>query len=130
MHHVRAVSIVEQILCVIKQLHHHFVHVKHIINIIHHYVNVVVIQVLYVIERQRNVWIMRNAEMEHVNVQINLYLMKIEYVVRRWISKFLSNEIMVFISMNLVDPCPAQIPNPARIRYPSNCQRFIDCQQK
>ncbi|CAF2358135.1 unnamed protein product [Rotaria sp. Silwood2] len=28
------------------------------------------------------------------------------------------------------DPCPPQIPNPARIRYPGNCRRFIDCQQK
>ncbi|CAF3611962.1 unnamed protein product [Rotaria sp. Silwood1] len=28
------------------------------------------------------------------------------------------------------DPCPAQTPNPARIRYPGNCRRFIDCQQK
>ena len=30
----------------------------------------------------------------------------------------------------LVDPCPTKIPNPPRIRYPGNCQRFIDCQQK
>ncbi|CAM4742137.1 unnamed protein product [Rotaria magnacalcarata] len=29
-----------------------------------------------------------------------------------------------------VDPCPLQIPNPARIRYPGNCRKFIDCQQK
>ncbi|CAF0755837.1 unnamed protein product [Rotaria sordida] len=29
-----------------------------------------------------------------------------------------------------VDPCPSQVPNPARIRYPGNCRRFIDCQQK
>ncbi|CAF3307637.1 unnamed protein product [Rotaria socialis] len=29
-----------------------------------------------------------------------------------------------------VDPCPLQTPNPSRIRYPGNCRKFIDCQQK
>ncbi|CAF3660832.1 unnamed protein product [Rotaria sp. Silwood1] len=29
-----------------------------------------------------------------------------------------------------VDPCPKIEPNPVRIRYPGNCQRFIDCQQR
>ncbi|CAF0777576.1 unnamed protein product [Adineta steineri] len=29
-----------------------------------------------------------------------------------------------------VDPCPKIAPNPVRIRYPGNCRRFIDCQQR
>lgn len=64
--------------------------------------------------------------MVHVNVQISLYLMIIKCAVSKS-AIIISND---FNSMNLVDPCPSQIPNPARIRYPGNCQRFIDCQQK
>jgi hypothetical protein len=80
---VTVVSTVEPILSVIKPLHRRFFNSKHIINIIHHYVNVVVIQVLYVIERLQNVWIMLNVVMEHANVRINLFLMKIKYAVGR-----------------------------------------------
>ncbi|CAF0888588.1 unnamed protein product [Adineta ricciae] len=33
-------------------------------------------------------------------------------------------------SQRCVDPCPRIEPNPVRIRYPGNCRRFIDCQQR
>ena len=82
--HVKVISIAMQILCVIKQFHHRFVHVNYVINIIQHCENVVGIRVQYVIEQRPSVWIMLNVVMAHVNVQISLYLMKIEYVVHRY----------------------------------------------
>lgn len=47
------------------------------------------------------------------------------YVVNR-LAYFYTN----FIFVHIVDPCPAQLPNPPKLRYPGNCQRFIDCQNK
>lgn len=81
-HLVRVVSIVKRIWSVIKLFYHRFVRVMHIITIIHQCGNVEVFQVRYAIERLRNVWIMLNVEMEHVNVPISLYLMKIKSAVR------------------------------------------------
>lgn len=126
-HHVRVVSIVKQILSVIKLFYHRFVLVMHIIIIIHYYGNVEVFQVQFAIEQLLNVWTMLNVVMEHVNVLISLYLMKIKSAVG--IERNVLEE-MFSVSINLVDPCPVRIPNPPRIRYPGNCQRFIDCQQK
>ncbi|CAF1383538.1 unnamed protein product [Adineta steineri] len=34
------------------------------------------------------------------------------------------------VNNQCIDPCPKIAPNPVRIRYPGNCRRFIDCQQR
>jgi hypothetical protein len=38
--------------------------------------------------------------------------------------------LMNYLFVNLVDPCPKIILNRVKIRYPGNCRRFIDCQQR
>jgi hypothetical protein len=73
---------------------------------------------------------MLNVVMGHVNVQTNMYLMKIKYAVSKWIKFWKKKKINFIFPANSVDPCPAQIPAQARIRYPGNCRRFIDCELK
>ncbi|UJR26186.1 hypothetical protein I4U23_007529 [Adineta vaga] len=41
-----------------------------------------------------------------------------------------SNQFVPDENKVCVDPCPTKLTAQARIRYPGNCRRFIDCQQK
>jgi hypothetical protein len=62
-----------------------------------------------------------------VNVHFNLYLMRRKYVVSEIKRSLLINHLLI---NNLVDPCPKISLNRVKIRYPGNCRRFIDCQQR